>query len=172
MSLTYRAKQFLRSMTARVNPPDREVVTQILTPQLAALFFKMSPADQAHSLRVLHDLLEQGEGEADLLAAALLHDVGKSRSPLTPLERAVIVLANRARPELVIRLGRRPARGLLRAFSTAVQHPAWGAAMVEANGGSARLSALIRLHQEPPEESEGEELQTLLIRLQQADSRH
>jgi len=172
MSLTYRAKQFLRSMTARVDPSDREAVARILAPRLAALFFEMSPADQAHSLRVLHDLLEQGESEADLLAAALLHDVGKSRSPLTPFERAVIVLANRAQPEWVLRLGRRPARGLLRAFSTAVQHPAWGAAMVEASGGSDRLCALIRFHQEPPGAIDGKELQALLIRLQQADSRH
>jgi hypothetical protein len=172
MSFKYRAVQFLRSLTARISPREREAVEAILPPKLSALFFGMQTADQAHSLRVLQELLERGEQNVDLLAAALLHDVGKSRCRLTPFERAAIVVANHASPELVIRLGKGPARGLLRAFSTAIQHPAWGAAMVEANGGTPRLCALIRFHQQPAGSVEGSELQLLLTRLQQADNRH
>jgi hypothetical protein len=172
MSLKYRAVQFLRSITARISPQGRSAVEDILSPELSVLFFRMQIADQAHSLRVLHELLERGEQDADLLAATLLHDVGKIQCKLTPFERAAIVLANHVSPELVIRLGKGPARGLLRAFSTAIQHPAWGAAMVEANGGTPRLCALIRFHQEPAAGVEESELQSLLVRLQQADNRH
>ena len=172
MRLAYRARQFLRSITARVDPLELTLAEKILSPELMTLFHKMAAADQAHSLRVLQELLKVGEKDPDLLAAALLHDIGKSCCPLTPFERALIVLANRARPELVIRLGQRSSRGPLRAFATAVQHPAWGAEMVEANGGSARLCALIRYHQEPVPGIEGEELRLLISRLQQADNRH
>jgi hypothetical protein len=168
----YRAKQFLRSMTARVDPQHHQEVSAILSPELAALFSTMAPADQAHSLRVLQDLIGQGEEDTDLLAAALLHDVGKSRCRLSALERAVIVVANRALPRLVNRLGRRPARGPLRAFSTALQHPVWGAELVNEAGGSARLCALIRFHQDHSGEIRNESLEPLLRRLQQADNRN
>ncbi|MEJ2011105.1 MAG: HD domain-containing protein [Anaerolineales bacterium] len=172
MPILYRARQFLRSMTAQVHPHQRQAVATILSPELATLFFSMAPADQVHSLRVLQDLIKQGEEDADLLAAALLHDVGKSRCPLSAVERAVIVLANRTLPQLVNRLGRRPARGPLRAFSTAVQHPAWGAEMAAKAGGSSRLCTLIRFHQDLSGGIQGEDLGPLLQRLQQADNRH
>ena len=162
----------MRSIFARIDPLDLAAVETFLTPELFALFRTMPAADQVHSLRVLHELLEAGEKDPDLLAAALLHDVGKTRSPLNPFERALIVLTNHALPELVIRLGQQPAPGPLRAFSTAVQHPAWGAEMVEANGGSARLCSIIRLHQQPLTRVEKGELRTVVARLQEADNRH
>ena len=44
----------------------------------------MSVSDQRHSLNVMRTLRRQGHTEPDLLAAALLHDVGKSAAWLTP----------------------------------------------------------------------------------------
>src|SRR6266566_5005748 len=43
------------------------------------LFQTMSAADQRHSLRVCRGLLARGCEDKDLLAAALLHDVGKAQ---------------------------------------------------------------------------------------------
>ncbi len=44
---------------------------------------------------MFHRLLEQGENQPDLLVAALLHDVGKLRYRLNPLERAMVVMVMR-----------------------------------------------------------------------------
>jgi len=172
MQWLYRTKQFLRSMTARVEPGDREQVEALLPALLSALFYRMDIRDQAHSLRVLRDLQGRGVQDLDLLRAALLHDVGKSRCPVSPFERVLVVVANRALPRLVIRLGQRPARGPLRAFAAAAGHPTWGAALVEAAGGSERLAALVRFHQEPPGSIEPETIRPLLRELQQADNRN
>jgi len=172
MQWLYRTRQFLRSVTARVDPAQRERVETLLPVRLSALFYRMDARDQAHSLRVLRELQGRGVQDIDLLRAALLHDVGKSRCPISPFERALVVLANRAVPGLVIRLGQRPARGPLRAFVAAAGHPAWGAAMVEAAGGSERLAALVRFHQESPESIEPEAIRQLLLELQRADNRN
>ena len=53
----------------------------------------MQSSEQAHAVSVYRQLVAQGETSSDLLAAALLHDVGKSLSPLRLWERVLIVLA-------------------------------------------------------------------------------
>jgi predicted HD phosphohydrolase len=173
MGITYRVEQFLRSVFPRISASERGLVYQILSPDLAGLFSKMSRADQLHSLRVFNLLRQTGQDDPDLLAAALLHDVGKSLSPLNPIQRAVVVLANLAAPKLVNRLGReKNERGAWKPLITAVQHPRWGADLVERHGGSTRLINLIRLHQEPLSPTSPPDLQPLIALLQQADNRN
>jgi hypothetical protein len=173
MRISYRAGQFLRSVFPRLNDTDKQLVRGILHPELAGLFFSMNRADQLHSIRVLKDLIRSGQSDDDLLAAALLHDVGKSRDPLNPLQRALIVLANLVAPALVDRLGQaNHARGLWKPFRSAVQHPRWGAELVEANGGSPRLAAIIRRHQEVLDGSSPNDLDPWIALLQGADNRN
>jgi len=61
----------------------------------------MPRGDQRHSLAVLRTLLEWGETHPALLQAALLHDVGKAAAPLSPWERALLVLTEALCPALL-----------------------------------------------------------------------
>ena len=70
MSLAYRTTQFFRTLVARIRPQEPALVEANLSPPLAELFWQMSPADQAHGLRVLRNLITHGEKDSVLLAAA------------------------------------------------------------------------------------------------------
>ncbi len=93
-------------------------------------------------------LIERGHTNPDLLLAALLHDVGKAQMPLMIWERVLIVLGFKFFCDRAIQLGSRPPSPLTRSFVVAVQHPAWGADMVNVAGGSPVLVELIKRHQD------------------------
>lgn len=80
--LVYRGGQFRKHLGSRPAPAELEDVRRILTPPQMELFLHLQPGEQSHSLDVLHRLSEHGETPSDLQVAALLHDVGKIRSPL------------------------------------------------------------------------------------------
>ena len=56
-------------------------------------------------------LLEQGENQPDLLVAALLHDVGKLRYRMNPMERALVVLVKAVAPDQAQTWGELPSNG-------------------------------------------------------------
>ncbi len=172
MGLVYRAGQFFQALAARPRSQDRALVEVHLPPALRPLFDTMSPADQAHGIRVLRALLRQGEAHPDLLAAALLHDVGKSRVPLRLWERVVVVLAEVLLPGASAHWGRGRPRGWRRPFVVALQHPRWGAEMLAAAGASPLLQELVCRHQEPLDGPPDDPTEVLLRKLQQADSRN
>ena len=149
MSLVYRVKQFFRSLIAQSDPTQRGRVQEILDPPLAELFYRMTPSDQAHSLRVLRVLELSGQSNPDLLAAALLHDVGKSVHPPSVVDRIVVVLANQMFPGRVLKWGTSEPQGWRRPFAIASQHAGWGAQLAADCGASTLLVDLIRSHQNP-----------------------
>lgn len=114
------------------------------------LFLRQQPSEQHHSLRIYERLLAQDERAPELLTAALLHDVGKSRVPLRPWERAVVVLVNAVAPELGRRWGEGEPHGWRRPFVTAAQHPVWGAELACQAGAAPLTVSLIRRHQDAP----------------------
>ena len=120
----------------------------MLTPEQYSLFLRLQPCEQAHSLNLLHALCAEGQSNPDLLAASLLHDVGKSRHPLRTWERVVIVLANVFLPKQAWEWGDAQPCGWRRPFVIARQHPAWGAEMTAQTGASDLLVELIRRHQD------------------------
>jgi hypothetical protein len=168
MGISYRAGQFLHLLTAKRKREHRGFVYEILDSSMVALFFRMSDPDQSHSVRVFQTLLEQGE-EEDLLRAALLHDVGKSLHPLRAWERSLVVVTNRMLPNQVLKWGHDEPYGWRKPFVVALQHPEWGAALVQQEGGSETLVTLIRYHQENAPPNIGKGVQELLERLQTAD---
>jgi hypothetical protein len=171
----YRTRQFWRMLRSSSAPVDLRGVQAFLGPQLTELFERMHPAEQEHSYRVYSTLLAQAESNPDLLMAALLHDAGKSRRPLSLPERVIIVLASKIVPGQVERWGSgvSPARGLLGAFQTAKQHPAWGAQMAAQAGASPLTCDLILHHQRKLHTGVARNrLEPLLIKLQNADDNH
>ncbi len=90
----YRIGQGLRYL--RPAPPDaieRDAALAVLPPAAAAAFRALPPPDQSHALRVYAALVADGETDAHLLAAALLHDVGKGSSVGVTHRAAKVLLA-------------------------------------------------------------------------------
>ncbi|GAC1634098.1 MAG: hypothetical protein NVS4B11_35840 [Ktedonobacteraceae bacterium] len=99
----YRLRQ-VRQQLGFVEPistEDKQEVQQWLPASALPLFATMSHADQQHSLRVCRGLQARGCGEHDMLAAALLHDVGKAQGRVPFWTRPAIVLGKMCAPRLL-----------------------------------------------------------------------
>ena len=135
---------------------DYEEVARWLPPTAMALFRTMSVADQQHSLRVCRGLQRHGCTEQDLLAAALLHDVGKAAGRVPFWTRPAIVIGKRCLPALLTHLAISPALSTAcnvprwrRALSYAWWHAEVGAELAAAAGLSQRSVLYIRTHHQP-----------------------
>ena len=148
MGLSYRARQFFLALSANPSPAELNQVREILSPDLMELFLRMQPSEQAHSIQVMKKLQKDGNNHPDLLAGALLHDVGKCLRPLHLWERVMIVLARALFPGLAARWGCMEPRGWKRAFAVAQQHPDWGAQLAASAGANPTIIQLIRRHQD------------------------
>ncbi len=110
-ALRYRVGQFLRALTARVSEEEVGQAIRILTPEARAIFRCQAIQDQRHALAVYHALRQAGHTNPQLLAAALLHDVGKAAARLPAWQRATIVLLEHFAPCLLARLSQGEPRG-------------------------------------------------------------
>lgn len=169
-AIRYRVGQFLRAVTARASlAHEKEKLEQLLSvlpPAGRELFYRQAPQDQRHALEVCEALRSAGYTNPDLLAAALLHDVGKAAAQLPPWMRGVLVLSEQLAPEAL-------SEQLQDAepFEAYVDHPEIGARWAEEAGCSALTVALIRRHQEQLTCLQSEE-DRLLAALQAADRKH
>ncbi|TMD68035.1 MAG: hypothetical protein E6I91_05425 [Chloroflexi bacterium] len=115
-SLAYRLGQ-VREQLGFVEPLSEQDYNEVaaLLPTVAALslFRTMTPADQQHSLRVCRRLQARGCKDKDMLAAALLHDVGKAQGRVPFWTRPAIVLGKKLAPHLLTRLVTYPEKGII-----------------------------------------------------------
>lgn len=146
--LPYRFRQFVRNLSSHFEAIELKAAQDFLPPALFDLFLRMDKADQAHSLQVFNALQDEGEQHTDLLAAALLHDVGKAYQRPALWQRVLAVLGEPILKNRLPTMANQPARGWRKAFIIAAAHPRWGADLVLEAGGSDRLVRLIRYHQE------------------------
>jgi hypothetical protein len=171
----YRSRQFWHAISNRTSQQEVELIKSVLTDPQIELFQRMQPSEQAHSIVVLNELLQQEEQNPDLLVAALLHDVGKSRAPLRVWERVMIVVVRALCQECIHKWGKmeqeeaEKIQGWRRAFIVAEQHPAWGADLAAACGTSPLATALIARHQEQLSSGTNTEEEILLSKLQAVD---
>jgi hypothetical protein len=171
VSAAYRVQQFLRAASVWFRPEEVEEasVSRYLAPEALRLFRVMPRYDQQHALNVFRTLQRQGYTEPDLLAAALLHDVGKSALRGRGLQlghRVAAVLMRAFLPGLLERLGQDESGGWRQPFFIQQHHAAIGADLAQQAGCSPGVVALIRDH----EDAAGQAGDPLLVALQAADS--
>jgi hypothetical protein len=128
---------------------ERLEVARQLPASALPLFQSMSRADQQHALRVCRGLQARGCADEDMLAAALLHDVGKAGGRVPFWTRPVIVLGKRCGPRLLARLAAYP-RAAQSRWRRSLGYAWWHAeigADLAAQAGLSKLAVLyIRTH--------------------------
>lgn len=137
---------------APLTADERREVARWLPASAYALFTGMSSADQRHSLRVCLGLRARGCTEPEMLAAALLHDVGKAQGRVPFWTRPIIVAGKRCVPRLLQQVAVYPREGLpawRRALGHAWWHAEIGADMAAAAGLPERAVLYIRTHHQP-----------------------
>ncbi|HYT28111.1 MAG TPA: hypothetical protein VEL72_03765 [Ktedonobacteraceae bacterium] len=153
-TLVYRLWQVRQQLgfVAPLSAEERLEVARWLPASALPLFNGMSAADQRHSLRVCQGLQARGCTDPDLLAAALLHDVGKAQGRVPFWTRPAIVLGKLCAPRLLSRLATYPRAGLSRwrrSLGYAWWHAEIGAEMAAKAGLSERAALYIRTHHQP-----------------------
>lgn len=169
MDWAYRWRQFRQALAARPLPAEAQgEIAAVLSEAEVALFHRLSLNDQAHSYQVMRMLKSVGYDDPDLLAAALLHDIGKTRYWMPIWVRSLLVLAEAFMPDRVRLWGEGEAKGWRRPFVVKARHAEWGAEMARAAGSRPLTVALIGRHDKVVETAGGYE-DELLRRLQWAD---
>lgn len=148
------SRRFFGSLSnADPSPADTAWVAGILLPGEADLWKRMSAPDRRHAAGVARTVAaELGDGaDREVLAAALLHDVGKVDSGLGTLARVAATVAGRP-PAVRSRsadLARR--RGPLGRLGRYLRHPEIGAQLLQAAGSHVLTSAWAGSHHRPEE---------------------
>ena len=171
MSALYRVRQFVRASGAWLRSGEGDVTfaARYLSPPALDLFQAMPRHDQHHARNVCQTLQRQGHTDRDLLAAALLHDAGKSvgrEASVRLWHRVAVVLIRVFWPGLLDRLAKDTEARWRQPFYVQVHHAAIGAEAARQAGCSDSAVTLIRHHEDPP----GQKLDPLLAALQAADS--
>jgi hypothetical protein len=167
--LAYRSRQFRDALPGSRKRIPGEALLPFLTPALLGLFQRMQPSEQAHAYQVFKHLETAGQTDPDLLAAALLHDVGKILRPLSIFDRVIIVLGKRLFPGAAQHWAEGRPRGLRMPFVVAAQHADWGADLASQAGATSRSVELIRHHHEARLPYPDSDIGRLLAALQAAD---
>ena len=143
----YRLAQGLVALAGQVDEAERSAALHELPAAARTAFLALPPAYQRHHLTVYRRLRAAGCRDRDLLAAALLHDIGKVEGcrRVQLWQRAAVVLL-RPWPALLARLSAAPAPAWRYGFYLHAHHPALGAARAAALGCSPRTVALIAAH--------------------------
>ncbi len=142
-------RRTLRALLPALAPPDDAYAERVLPPNEFRLYLNMDPRDRQHACEVARTLRERHPGASDeLVRAALLHDVGKAGRPYRLLERILVHLV--PAPDTAAEPRR---SGLAGALQMKRHHPAYGAAMIRAAGGSERVARLVAHHPDEAEEA-------------------
>ncbi len=140
----YRVRQFNKAWAGGISADERTEATGVLTPALRPLYLGMRPEAQRHAFDVYATLRREGWDDPDLLAAALLHDVGKGRLHL--LHRVAWVLAGALSTGVRRWLALRTPLGVWFGLRVNHLHAGAGADLLAAAGGSPELVRLVAGH--------------------------
>lgn len=155
-SAVHLAKRFVETMIP-VGPRrrDRQWAVDQLLPGELVLWARMKPADRRHAAGVARrvEVALGDRAERPVLAAALLHDVGKIEAGFGPYRRVVATLSAAAvkRDPDVIRAWTRTT-GFTRKVGLYLQHPKLGGDLLGMAGSDPLTEAWAREHHLPESE--------------------
>ncbi|GGJ20818.1 phosphohydrolase [Deinococcus roseus] len=133
-------KRLARSITPHQANPEDNWASTLLTREEFSVYIQMDPRDREHGTRVARTLqADHPAADPELLAAAVLHDCGKSVRPYSVLERVLVGLVPYRFSEHI------PAEGVKVRFA----HPELGAEMLLQAGARTAVIELVRLHHHP-----------------------
>lgn len=157
-----RVRQVYLGWGRPLSTAELEEVARWLPPAAFALWRGQSRRDQRHALRVFRRLQRWGYTHPALLAAALLHDVGKTRARLRLWHRVAWVLVQALWPRAAARLAQ--PSGWRYPFWVLAEHPRLGAALAREAGCDEETVWLIAHHQDrhPPTDARRAALLRLL----------
>lgn len=139
-------RRFLGSLSPRpLDARDDAWATAQLGPGERQLWQRMPRVDRKHSVGVARQVAgEIGEDQREVLAAALLHDVGKVEADLGTFGRVLATLVGRRRG------GRwRGSAGVRGRIGSYLHHDAIGASLLEDAGADPLTVAWAREHHRP-----------------------
>lgn len=153
---THLVKRFFGSLLPRgPKPVDTEWAESVLLPGEVALWSRMSRSDRRHAAGVARRVEDALGADAtrSVLAAALLHDVGKLDANLSVYGRVIATLSGAAvrHDQDTIRDWTRT-RGFTRRVGLYLQHPRLGGDMLALAGSDPLTVAWAREHHLPREE--------------------
>lgn len=132
-----KVERLTRSLSAAHAHPDDPWAAASLTPAERRVYLGMDPRDREHACRVARHLLRDHPHAApELVAAALLHDCGKSIRPYRVIERVLVGLVPN-RLARVVPLG---------PLAVRAYHPELGAELLARAGARPCVARLVARH--------------------------
>ena len=169
----HRFSQGIGALFAFARLPDLELARRHLSACEFEAFRSMARSEQLHSLQVLQCALKSDPAAPRaLVAAALLHDVGKSRYRLFVWQKTLAVIMEALAPGLSRRLSEDETITFWRApFVVRRQHAKWSGEMLRACSSDDNVIWLVERHQDDAERFREHQYYDLLRSLQGADSK-
>ena len=140
----HRVRQFFGHLTARVDPVEqRRAEAELPSGAARRLFAEMPVADRRHAIDVAARLVENGHGDCELIAAALLHDAAKGHR-MRLWHRVAGVMLDAVAPSLLRRMATNDERSWRYPLRLYIEHARLSADAALAAGCSPRTAAFIR----------------------------
>ncbi len=139
-----------------VKPNDSFAKAQ-LPPNAYELYLSMDKRDRDHACRVTEYLLkEKPDASKSLVAAALLHDIGKAEGPYRSFER---ILVHLYMPKKLTKTPRY--KGLKGMWQKRQHHAYYGAERLRTAGISEAIASIVEQHHNPQSSAEAEQLKSI-----------
>ncbi len=154
MSGRHLARRFFGSLRpGGPSQADREWVESVLSAAEHALWCRQSGPDRRHSADAARRVERRlgADATAPVLAAALLHDIGKLDADLGTWGRVIATLSAKVAGHDTSRLWIR-STGFTRRVGLYLHHPEIGADMLELAGSDPLVVAWAAQHHRPPDE--------------------
>lgn len=94
-TMFYRVKQFMKAITAKVSPEEKQWVKRYLSETEYSLFIRLKIYEQRHCIDVACLLKEKTQEDPEMIRLGLLHDIGKIVYPLNPIEKSLMVVLDK-----------------------------------------------------------------------------